>query len=47
MLIFLVFVANEFSALDWQFHTATFTMGNPLTLHGPIGPWIGKAEMSS
>lgn len=42
--IFGYFVANDVSARDWQFHTATFTMGKSFDTHGPIGPWIVTAD---
>ncbi|MGY4398924.1 2-keto-4-pentenoate hydratase/2-oxohepta-3-ene-1,7-dioic acid hydratase in catechol pathway [Sphingomonas sp. UYAg733] len=38
--VFGYFVANDVSARDWQFHSATFTMGKSFDTHGPIGPWI-------
>jgi len=37
-------VANDVSARDWQFHSATFTMGKSFDTHGPIGPWIVTAD---
>ena len=33
-------VVDDVSARDWQFHTATWTMGKSFDTHGPIGPWI-------
>lgn len=42
--IFGYFVANDVSARDWQFHSATFTMGKSFDTHGPIGPWIVTAD---
>ena len=42
--VFGYFVANDVSARDWQFHTATFTMGKSFDTHGPIGPWIVTAD---
>jgi 2-keto-4-pentenoate hydratase/2-oxohepta-3-ene-1,7-dioic acid hydratase in catechol pathway len=42
--VFGYFVANDVSARDWQFHTATFTMGKSFDSHGPIGPWIVTAD---
>ncbi|WP_206244661.1 fumarylacetoacetate hydrolase family protein [Novosphingobium terrae] len=37
-------VANDVSARDFQFHSATFTMGKSFDTHGPIGPWIVTAD---
>lgn len=37
-------VANDVSARDYQFHSATFTMGKSFDTHGPIGPWIVTAD---
>ncbi|MBB6123283.1 fumarylacetoacetate hydrolase family protein [Sphingobium subterraneum] len=37
-------VGNDVSARDWQFHSATFTMGKSFDTHGPIGPWIVTAD---
>lgn len=34
------FVANDFTARDWQFRSPTFTLGKSFDTHGPIGPWI-------
>jgi 2-keto-4-pentenoate hydratase/2-oxohepta-3-ene-1,7-dioic acid hydratase in catechol pathway len=42
--VFGYFVANDFSARDWQFHSPTFTMGKSFDTHGPIGPWIITAD---
>ncbi|WP_017183306.1 fumarylacetoacetate hydrolase family protein [Sphingobium xenophagum] len=42
--VFGYFVANDVSARDWQFHSATFTMGKSFDTHGPIGPWIVTAD---
>lgn len=42
--VFGYLVANDVSARDWQFHTATFTMGKSFDTHGPIGPWIVTAD---
>ena len=42
--VFGYFVANDVSARDWQFHTATFTMGKSFDTQGPIGPWIVTAD---
>ena len=42
--VFGYFVANDVSARDWQFHSATFTMGKSFDTHGPIGPWIITAD---
>ena len=42
--VFGYFVANDVSARDWQFHTATFTMGKSFDTHGPIGPWVVTAD---
>lgn len=42
--VFGYFVANDVSARDWQFHTATFTIGKSFDTHGPIGPWIVTAD---
>lgn len=42
--VFGYFVANDFSARDWQKHTPTFTMGKSFDTHGPIGPWIVTAD---
>jgi 2-keto-4-pentenoate hydratase/2-oxohepta-3-ene-1,7-dioic acid hydratase in catechol pathway len=33
-------VVDDVSARDWQFHTATWTMGKSFDTHGPLGPWI-------
>jgi 2-keto-4-pentenoate hydratase/2-oxohepta-3-ene-1,7-dioic acid hydratase in catechol pathway len=38
--VFGYFVANDVSARDWQFHSATWTIGKSFETHGPIGPWI-------
>jgi 2-keto-4-pentenoate hydratase/2-oxohepta-3-ene-1,7-dioic acid hydratase in catechol pathway len=38
--IFGYFVANDVSARDWQFASATVTVGKSFDSHGPIGPWI-------
>ena len=42
--VFGYLVANDFSARDFQFHSATFTMGKSFDTHGPIGPWIVTAD---
>jgi 2-keto-4-pentenoate hydratase/2-oxohepta-3-ene-1,7-dioic acid hydratase in catechol pathway len=42
--VFGYFVANDFSARDWQLHSPTFTMGKSFDTHGPIGPWIVTAD---
>lgn len=42
--VFGYFVANDVSARDWQFHSATFTIGKSFDTHGPIGPWIVTAD---
>ncbi len=42
--VFGYFVANDVSARDWQFHSATFTVGKSFDTHGPIGPWIVTAD---
>ncbi len=42
--VFGYFVANDFSARDWQFHSPTFTVGKSFDTHGPIGPWIVTAD---
>lgn len=42
--VFGYLVANDVSARDWQFHSATFTMGKSFDTHGPIGPWIVTAD---
>jgi len=34
------FVSNDVTARDWQFKSATFTLGKSFDSHGPIGPWI-------
>lgn len=34
------FVANDVTARDWQFKSATFTLGKSFDSHGPLGPWI-------
>jgi 2-keto-4-pentenoate hydratase/2-oxohepta-3-ene-1,7-dioic acid hydratase in catechol pathway len=34
------FVANDFSARDWQFASPTVFLGKSFDTHGPIGPWI-------
>lgn len=34
------FVANDVTARDWQFKSATYTLGKSFDSHGPIGPWI-------
>jgi 2-keto-4-pentenoate hydratase/2-oxohepta-3-ene-1,7-dioic acid hydratase in catechol pathway len=34
------FVCNDVTARDWQFKSATFTLGKSFDSHGPIGPWI-------
>jgi 2-keto-4-pentenoate hydratase/2-oxohepta-3-ene-1,7-dioic acid hydratase in catechol pathway len=33
-------VANDVSARDWQFRTATVTLGKSFDTHGPTGPWL-------
>jgi 2-keto-4-pentenoate hydratase/2-oxohepta-3-ene-1,7-dioic acid hydratase in catechol pathway len=38
------FVANDVTARDWQFKSATFTLGKSFDSHGPIGPWITSAD---
>jgi 2-keto-4-pentenoate hydratase/2-oxohepta-3-ene-1,7-dioic acid hydratase in catechol pathway len=38
------FVANDVTARDWQFKSATFTLGKSFDSHGPIGPWITTAD---
>jgi 2-keto-4-pentenoate hydratase/2-oxohepta-3-ene-1,7-dioic acid hydratase in catechol pathway len=38
--VFGYFVANDVSARDWQFASATVTVGKSFDTHGPIGPWI-------
>lgn len=42
--VFGYLVVNDISARDWQFHSATFTMGKSFDTHGPIGPWIVTAD---
>jgi 2-keto-4-pentenoate hydratase/2-oxohepta-3-ene-1,7-dioic acid hydratase in catechol pathway len=34
------FVSNDVTARDWQFKSATFTLGKSFDSHGPTGPWI-------
>jgi 2-keto-4-pentenoate hydratase/2-oxohepta-3-ene-1,7-dioic acid hydratase in catechol pathway len=38
------FVCNDVTARDWQFKSATFTLGKSFDSHGPIGPWITTAD---
>lgn len=38
------FVSNDVTARDWQFKSATFTLGKSFDSHGPIGPWITTAD---
>lgn len=38
------FVANDVTARDWQFKSATYTLGKSFDSHGPIGPWITTAD---
>jgi len=33
-------VANDVSARDWQFRSATLTLGKSFDTHGPTGPWL-------
>lgn len=42
--VFGYFVANDVSARDWQFHSATFTVGKSFDTHGPMGPSIVTAD---
>ena len=42
--VFGYLVVNDVSARDWQFHSATITMGKSFDTHGPIGPWIVTAD---
>ena len=34
------FVSNDVTARDWQFKSATYTLGKSFDSHGPTGPWI-------
>jgi len=38
------FVSNDLTARDWQFASATYTLGKSFDTHGPIGPWITTAD---
>lgn len=42
--VFGYLIVNDVSARDWQFHSATMTMGKSFDTHGPIGPWIVTAD---
>lgn len=33
-------VVNDVSVRDWQFRSATWTMGKSFDTHGPTGPWM-------
>jgi len=37
-------VANDVSVRDWQFRSATFTLGKSFDTHGPLGPWLVTAD---
>jgi 2-keto-4-pentenoate hydratase/2-oxohepta-3-ene-1,7-dioic acid hydratase in catechol pathway len=38
------FVANDFTARDWQQRSPTWTLGKSFDTHGPIGPWLTTAD---
>jgi 2-keto-4-pentenoate hydratase/2-oxohepta-3-ene-1,7-dioic acid hydratase in catechol pathway len=33
-------IANDVSVRDWQFRSATWTLGKSFDTHGPLGPWL-------
>ncbi len=33
-------IVNDVTVRDWQFRTATWTIGKSFDTHGPMGPWL-------
>lgn len=33
-------IANDVTVRDWQFRSATWTLGKSFDTHGPLGPWL-------
>lgn len=37
-------IANDVSVRDWQFRSATWTLGKSFDTHGPLGPWLVTSD---
>jgi len=37
-------IVNDVSVRDWQFRSATFTLGKSFDSHGPMGPWLVTSD---
>lgn len=37
-------IVNDVTVRDWQFRTATWTLGKSFDTHGPMGPWLVTSD---